>query len=153
MEPCRTFAIGGIVLLLLFGATALAFGADPLRLEEVPGGTSVSADRAGQVLDPEDAIRLPEHAIEPSADDERPRLNAFWKNGPVLESSDKVNKLVKVFSISVGDHDPLASVGAKNLTELLNQRGIKNEFHMSSGGHTWINWRQYLNQYAQVLFR
>ena len=84
---------------------------------------------------------------------EEARADFEKRNAAFLESSDKVNKLVKVFSISVGDHDPLASVGAKNLTELLNQRGIKNEFHMSSGGHTWINWRQYLNQYAQVLFR
>ncbi len=75
------------------------------------------------------------------------------RNATFLENADKVNKQVKLFSINVGDKDVLASKGSKDLSELLNKRGIKNELHMSGGGHTWINWRHYLNEFAPKLFR
>lgn len=75
------------------------------------------------------------------------------RNADLLANPDRINKFAKLFAISVGEKDALASVSAKNLSELLNKHGIKNEFHVSAGGHTWINWRQYLNEYAQLLFR
>jgi enterochelin esterase family protein len=74
------------------------------------------------------------------------------RNSTFLENADKVNKQVKLFSISVGDKDFLLA-GSKGLAELLNKRGIKNELHVSGGGHTWINWRHYLNEFAPKLFR
>ena len=67
-------------------------------------------------------------------------------------SADKVNKQIKLFSISVGDKD-FALAGSKNLAEILKKRGIKHELHISGGGHTWINWRNYLRDYAQALFK
>ena len=73
------------------------------------------------------------------------------RNATFLESADKVNKQVKLFSISVGDKD-FALAGSKNLAELLTKHGIKNELHVSGGGHTWINWRHYLNDFAPLLF-
>jgi hypothetical protein len=42
---------------------------------------------------------------------------------------------VKLFSISVGNKD-FALAGSKNLSELLTHHGIKNELHVSGGGHT-----------------
>jgi len=78
--------------------------------------------------------------------------SAGMGNAGFLDSADKVNTLVKLFSISVGDKD-FAFAGSKNLSELLNKRGIKNELHVSGGGHTWINWRHYLNEFAPRLFR
>jgi len=36
---------------------------------------------------------------------------------------------------------------------MLTAKGIKHEFHVSEGGHTWINWRHYLHDYAQLIFR
>jgi enterochelin esterase family protein len=75
------------------------------------------------------------------------------RNAAFLDNPDKINKLVKLFSISVGDKDTLASAGAKNLSELLTKRGIRHELHVSGGAHTWINWRRYLNDYARLLFR
>ncbi|HEU4390265.1 MAG TPA: alpha/beta hydrolase-fold protein [Blastocatellia bacterium] len=80
-----------------------------------------------------------------SADFEK-RASAF------LENPEKTNKMLKLFSISVGDKD-FTLAGSKNLSEMLKKRGIKNEIHISGGGHTWINWRHYLNDYAQLLFR
>jgi enterochelin esterase family protein len=75
------------------------------------------------------------------------------RNSQFFESADKTNKLVKLFWIGVGEKDTLAGAGARNLAELLKSRQIKAEFHESEGGHTWINWRHYLNDYAQLLFR
>jgi enterochelin esterase family protein len=71
---------------------------------------------------------------------------------PFLENADKVNKQVKLFSINVGEKD-FALAGSKNLSELLKKHGIKNELHLSGGGHTWINWRHYLNEFAPQLFQ
>jgi enterochelin esterase-like enzyme len=59
---------------------------------------------------------------------------------------------VKLFSISVGDKD-FTFAGAKSLSEVLTKHQIKNELHVSGGGHTWINWRHYLNEFAPLLFR
>jgi enterochelin esterase family protein len=36
---------------------------------------------------------------------------------------------------------------------VLEKRGIKHEVHISGGGHTWINWRHYLSEFAPELFR
>ena len=35
----------------------------------------------------------------------------------------------------------------------LEKRGIKHEVHISGGGHTWINWRHYLSEFAPKLFQ
>jgi enterochelin esterase family protein len=74
------------------------------------------------------------------------------QNATFLDSAEKVNKTVKLFSISVGDKD-FTFAGSKDLSEILNKHGIKNEIHISGGGHTWINWRHYLNDFAPKLFR
>jgi len=74
------------------------------------------------------------------------------RNAAFLDNADRVNQVVKLFSISVGDKDFLFA-RAKGLSELLTRHGIKNELHVSGGGHTWINWRQYLHDLAPLLFR
>jgi enterochelin esterase-like enzyme len=66
---------------------------------------------------------------------------------------DKTNKLIKVLSVSVGEMDPLVHDATMNLVEILKTQNIRFEFHHSEGGHTWINWRRYLNDYAQQLFK
>jgi enterochelin esterase family protein len=75
------------------------------------------------------------------------------RNAQFFENPEKTNKMVKLFWIGVGEKDPLANASAKNLAQVLDAHGIKHEFHESEGGHTWINWRHYLNDYAQLLFR
>lgn len=74
------------------------------------------------------------------------------RSAAFLDSAEKVNKAMKLFSISVGDKD-FALAGSKNLADVLSRHGIKHQFQTSGGGHTWINWRHYLHDYAQVLFR
>jgi enterochelin esterase-like enzyme len=74
------------------------------------------------------------------------------RNAAFLGGADKLNKQIKLFSISVGDKD-FALAGSKNLAELLKKNGIKYELNISGGGHTWINWRRYLNELTPRLFR
>jgi enterochelin esterase family protein len=74
------------------------------------------------------------------------RNESFFKN------AEKVNKAVKLFSISVGDKD-FALAGSKALAALLKKHGIKHQLHVSGGGHTWINWRHYLHELAPRLFQ
>jgi enterochelin esterase-like enzyme len=74
------------------------------------------------------------------------------RNAGFFHNPERVNRALKLFSISVGDKD-FALNGSRTLAELLNKHGIKNELHTSGGGHTWINWRHYLNDFAPLLFR
>ena len=37
--------------------------------------------------------------------------------------------------------------------ELLKKHGFKPVYKETPGGHTWINWRNYLNEFAPQLFR
>jgi enterochelin esterase-like enzyme len=78
--------------------------------------------------------------------------NFETRNESYLKDADHVNKVVKLFSISVGDKDFLLN-GSKSLATALEKHGIKHELHISGGGHTWINWRHYLNEFAPKLFR
>jgi enterochelin esterase family protein len=73
-------------------------------------------------------------------------------NAAYLGKAAEVNKVVKLFSICVGKSD-FAYNGSKALSEVLTKHGIHNDLHVSGGGHTWINWRHYLNELAPKLFR
>jgi enterochelin esterase family protein len=78
---------------------------------------------------------------------------AFEKqNERFFNDAERVNKAVKLLDITVGDKD-FALAGSKALSELFTKHGIKHELKITGGGHTWINWRQYLNELAPKLFR
>ncbi len=81
-----------------------------------------------------------------NADEFEKRNESFFK------AADHVNKTVKLLSVCVGDKD-FALEGSKALVGLLDKNGIKHEVHISGGGHTWINWRHYLNELVPRLFR
>jgi enterochelin esterase family protein len=74
------------------------------------------------------------------------------RNASFLEAADEVNRSVKRLEICVGDKD-FALEGSKALAEVLKKRGVEHDLHISGGGHTWINWRRYLNALATKLFR
>jgi enterochelin esterase family protein len=63
-----------------------------------------------------------------------------------------VNKSLKLLEVTVGDKD-FALAGSKALSEVLNKHGVRHELKVTGGGHTWINWRRYLNELAPKLFR
>jgi enterochelin esterase family protein len=74
------------------------------------------------------------------------------RNEAFLSGAEKVNASVKRLEICVGDKDSLLA-GSKALAGVLEKRGVKHEVHISGGGHTWINWRHYLNALAPKLFQ
>ncbi|WP_165228246.1 esterase [Aquisphaera insulae] len=74
------------------------------------------------------------------------------RNAGFLERAKSVNDTVKLLSIRVGDGD-FALAGTKSLSEVLNRHNVKYELTINDGGHTWINWRKYLNELAPRLFR
>jgi enterochelin esterase-like enzyme len=71
------------------------------------------------------------------------------KNGAAL---DKAAKSMKLVYYAMGKTDFLyASVAPTRA--LLDKHGIRHEYNESDGGHTWINWRRYFNDFAPRLFR
>ena len=74
------------------------------------------------------------------------------RNEAFLSAADQVNATVKRLEICVGDKDALAA-GSKALAGVLEKRGITHEVKISGGGHTWINWRHYLSEFAPTLFQ
>ena len=83
-----------------------------------------------------------------------PVTTAFFEenSGELLKNPAKVNAAAKVLSLVVGDKD-FTLAGTKNLADILTRHGIKHTLQTTGGGHTWINWRRYLNDYLQVLFK
>jgi enterochelin esterase-like enzyme len=68
-----------------------------------------------------------------------------------IRKADWVNNNVEYFSLVVGTDD-FAHPGSKLLSETLDKHGIEHEFIETDGGHTWLNWRAYLADFAPRLF-
>jgi enterochelin esterase family protein len=66
-------------------------------------------------------------------------------------NSKNVNSQLKLFWMGIGTEDAGFS-GAKRTSDFLNSAGIKHTFKTSPGAHTWIVWRQYLNEVAPLLW-
>jgi enterochelin esterase-like enzyme len=75
------------------------------------------------------------------------------RNADFFADPDRTNELLKLFWIAAGEDDRTITDGARRLSETLKRRGIRHEFHETAGGHTWINWRRYLYDFLQLLFR
>ncbi len=65
---------------------------------------------------------------------------------------DSANKNLKLFWIGIGKTDFLFERN-ENLLNLLREKKVKHTFRLSEGGHTWKNWRHYLHEFAQLLFK
>jgi enterochelin esterase family protein len=59
---------------------------------------------------------------------------------------------LKLLWFATGSEDFLLD-RTKETVELFKKNGFKPVFKESAGGHTWINWQQYLNEFAPQLFR
>jgi enterochelin esterase family protein len=60
-------------------------------------------------------------------------------------------KELKLFYYAMGKDDFLYATVAPTRA-MLGRHGIKHVYNESGGGHTWINWRRYLNDFAPRLF-
>lgn len=74
------------------------------------------------------------------------------RNEKFLSAAEQHNGAIKRLEIVVGEKD-FALAGSKSLTEVLQKRGVKHELRLTGGGHTWINWRQYLHALGPKLFQ
>ncbi|GAA4471064.1 alpha/beta hydrolase-fold protein [Nibrella saemangeumensis] len=82
--------------------------------------------------------------------------------GPTIEGAEtkyakvlqdpNFNKNKKLLLFQIGKDDFLMDASKKTLS-LLDKHNIKYQYKETEGGHTWINWRQYLNEFAPMLFR
>jgi enterochelin esterase-like enzyme len=79
--------------------------------------------------------------------------------GPTWEEQHKAEldnaaakKGLKLVWFSTGADDFLINT-TKGTVELLKTHGFNPVFKESPGGHTWINWRNYLNEFAPQLFQ
>ena len=78
--------------------------------------------------------------------------------GTAADITDKLEALkkagVKYYYVGHGKDDPVVKVtNGENLAAQLEKVGIKSHFTESTGGHTWSNWRIYLNELAPSLFQ
>ena len=58
----------------------------------------------------------------------------------------------KLYWFACGESDFLWEM-AKEMDAALTRNGLEHTFYVTDGGHTWANWRKYLNTFAPLLFR
>ena len=64
----------------------------------------------------------------------------------------RLKKGTRLIWLSTGVDDRLMA-NTKATVELLQKHGFKPVFKQSPGGHTWLNWRDYLRDFATQIFR
>jgi enterochelin esterase family protein len=79
--------------------------------------------------------------------------------GPSWEEQNKaaldnasLKKGLKLLWFATGKDDFLVETTKKSV-ELFKSHGFAPVYKESAGGHTWINWREYLNEFAPMLFQ
>lgn len=91
----------------------------------------------------------------PGATPEPPSLNpdfAFETEYKAQLDNPALKKGLKLFWFSTGSQDGLITT-TKATLDLYKKHGFNPIFKESPGGHTWINWRNYLNEFAPQLFQ
>lgn len=58
----------------------------------------------------------------------------------------------KLYWVGVGSDDFIFT-NSKNLDAALTKNGMEHTYMLTEGGHTWANWRVYLNTFGQLLFK
>jgi enterochelin esterase family protein len=78
---------------------------------------------------------------------------AEWetRNAAALSSA-RLKKGLKLFWFSTGKDDFLLDNTVATV-ELFKKHGFTPVYKESAGGHTWLNWRDYLNTFAPQLFQ
>jgi len=81
-----------------------------------------------------------------------PVREQFVNTHQSLLSAPTTKQAVRLFWNAAGTDD-IARDNHRALVALLKQYGIPNTYRETPGGHTWINWRDYLAEFAPLLFR
>jgi enterochelin esterase-like enzyme len=74
-----------------------------------------------------------------------------WETQHQAELDDAAKARIRLAWFRTGKDDFLIG-STRNTVDLLKKHGVKPVFDESTGGHTWINWRNYLNDFAPLLF-
>jgi len=75
-----------------------------------------------------------------------------WEEQHKADLDNPAKKGVKLLWFATGVDDGLMPT-TKGTVELLKKHGYSPVMKESPGGHTWINWREYLNEFAPQLFQ
>jgi len=65
---------------------------------------------------------------------------------------DRGSKSFRLVYYAIGKDDFLYQA-AQTMRAVLDRHHVAHVYHESAGGHTWINWRRYLDDFAPRLFR
>jgi enterochelin esterase-like enzyme len=114
-----------IVGLSMGGGQALSIGLNHLELFSYVGGFSSGLGRAT----------------------EWPKTYAG-----LIEHPDAANKQLRLVWIGCGTEDG-AFAASKSFSGFLEERRIAHTFRETSGAHTWMMWRRYMNEISPLLFR
>jgi len=84
-----------------------------------------------------------------------PALNPnSWENRNLtMLDNASLKKGLKLVWFAIGNDDNVIGTTAPLTVDLLKKHGFNPVFEHSEGGHTWINWRNYLNTFAPQLFQ
>jgi enterochelin esterase family protein len=83
----------------------------------------------------------------------QPRSEPKWEERNAKALGDKIlRKNLKLFWFGIGKTDFLLKV-SNDTVSMLRGHGFQIESIETEGGHTWLNWRDYLSEFAPRLFR
>jgi enterochelin esterase family protein len=77
---------------------------------------------------------------------------AWEKRNLAMLDNAAAKKGLKLLWFSTGKDDFLIET-TRSTVELLKRHGFTPQYTESAGGHTWLNWRDYLSQFAPLLFQ
>jgi len=79
--------------------------------------------------------------------------NPEWEKQRLATLDDaKLKSGLKVFWFATGSEDFLLNT-TKSTVEMFKKHGFAPVYKETGGGHTWLNWRDYLNEFAPMLFQ
>ena len=76
----------------------------------------------------------------------------FARNNQSLLSDPKLNDRIRLFWLATGKDD-FVMPSTKASLAMLDQHKVRYTYKETEGGHTWPNWRAYLNEFVPLLFR
>jgi len=82
----------------------------------------------------------------------QPTLEEWAKKNATTLDNANLKKGLKVFWFAIGKDDFLLQTNNATV-EFFKQKGFSPVVKETDGGHTWINWRNYLNEFATMLFQ
>ena len=89
----------------------------------------------------------------PAAAEPRCRSGPSWEeqHKEVLDNAE-LKKGLKLVWFATGKEDFLVAT-SRATVEMLKKHGFEVVYKETDGAHTWINWRNYLNEFAPQLFQ